>query len=112
MSYEGREQIICLHGHYDERDAADRSPPFCVCGADVGWCNQVDDTNCDSYGEIPLKLLVEKFQITAEVVETCNLGHSHVTAPAVFRVPLHEEMYKFRHHRPNYGGTALVPIKE
>lgn len=112
MSYEGREQIICLCGHYYERDVACLAPPVCACGAGVGWCNQIDDTNCDSYGEIPLKLLVEKFQITAEVVETCNLGHSHVTAPAVFRVPSYEETYKFRHHRPDYGGTPLVLIKE
>jgi hypothetical protein len=112
MSYEGHEQIICLRGHYYERDAADRSLPFCTCGADVGWCNQVDDTNCDSYGEIPLKLLVEKFQITAEVVETCNLRHSHVTAPAVFRVPTYEETRKLQHYRPGYGGTPLILIKE
>ncbi len=112
MSYEGREQIICVRGHYYERDVAYREPAICICGADVGWDNQVDDTNCDSYGEIPFALLVQKFQTTPEVVETCNLGHNHVTAPAVFRVPTHEETYKLRHWRPSYGGTPLMPIKE
>src|ERR1700744_2306542 len=92
MSYEGRVQFICENGHLDTVSEPYGGEVQCpTCKGKVAWENSVDDTNCDAYGLIPdeefAKVLVEP-----EVVEYCNLGHRHVTADAVYRIPKEDEL--------------------
>ena len=108
MSYEGRVQCICVNGHYFVVDAY--ASGGCHCGRRAAWANAVDDTNCDSYGEIPMELLVQHFQISPEQRRTCDMGHAHVVAEALFRAPTYEEAEPFRHHRPEYGNSPLIPL--
>ena len=84
MSYEGHTQVICSNGHYFERDAYNKMK--CFCQADDAWINEVDDTNCDSCGIIPMESL-SKFLIQPEVQEQCSLGHTHVVLEATYRIP-------------------------
>lgn len=113
MSWEGYYQVICKNGHYFH--APDpfygETSPCKECGAEDGWTNMVDETNCDSYGIIPYNLLVEKYLISEQVVETCNLGHKHVTQPALFRVP-GDEAKQLQHYSPQNaaGEKELLPI--
>lgn len=100
MSYEGYSQIICRCGTYFSQPVYNESP--CQnCGNNnietpTDWYNPVDDTNCDSYGYIPTEVIDKHFCIEAEVVETCNLGHQHITKRAKYRVPTKEEASKLR----------------
>lgn len=112
MSYEGYEQWICENGHY--QTGSDRyhltvEPKCHFCSAAIVWGNPIDDTNCDSYGEIPMELL-NKFRVSEEVVETCNMGHPHIVKHAVYRIPSDKETEEMRHYRPEYGNSPLVPL--
>ena len=99
MSYEGRIQVICQNGHYGVREASynldDEEAP-CHCGAELAWTNAVDDTNCEAWGEIPEAILQKEFMVSDEVVETCNLGHKHITKERVYRIPSGEETSALR----------------
>lgn len=112
MSYEGYEQQICVNGHYqtgpDSWHIEDEAK--CHCGATIAWYNAVDETNCNSYGEIPMELINEKFRISDDVVEVCNLKHSHVIKEAVYRIPTKEESDPLRHYRDGDGRAPLIPI--
>lgn len=107
MSYEGYVQIMCADGHYWTEDDPQEHPQCAECGKPSVWTNGVDETNCESYGEIDVSaFLVEKAALTE-----CNLGHLHQTKSAVYRIPTIEETMKARSYRPGYGGTPLVPIE-
>lgn len=99
MSYEGYEQHICKNGHrFDISSQFDywESPsvPSCYhCYKNSVWCNSVDDTNGENTGKI---LDFSSFLIDAEIVETCNLGHRHLTRPATYRIPSEEETSALR----------------
>lgn len=62
MSYEGYVQKLCQAGHYSTVDAhSDDTDSECsVCGKPFVWTNEVDDTNCDAVGYIPMELLLVK----------------------------------------------------
>lgn len=117
MSYEGHEQVVCKNGHYYRRAASynifsedgEKCPS---CQATDGWHNNVDDTNCDSYGEIPFELFEARFLVSKAVGKMCDMGHYHELTPAVYRVPTREETRHMRHYRPDYGGTPLIPLNE
>ncbi len=93
MSYEGYVQCICKSGHYEEQPEpyGEELAPCCVCEADIAWANRVDQTNCDNYGEIPFRVIHEKFLVCSAITQTCNLGHKHVISEEVFRVPTQDE---------------------
>lgn len=99
MSYEGYEQLICENGHYWEEDALQMFEEYGVCRicqGKVAWSNSVDQTNGPSQGEILYEVLKEKFLLTPEVVEVCNLGHPHQKSPDIFRVPTRDETKPLR----------------
>ena len=106
MSYEGRIQVICKNGHYGVREASynfDEEDAPCSCGAELAWINSVDDTNCEAWGEIPESVLKEKFMVSDEMVQTCNLGHSHIVIPRIYRVPSKEEAEVLRTYPTEWG---------
>lgn len=107
MSYEGYCQCLCANGHYFVDDGRGDVESTCPeCKSTVAWSNGVDDTNCDSYGEIDMEMLIAQRAGTA----TCNLGHVHETSPAIYRIPTPRRTKELRCYRPGYGGTPLVPL--
>lgn len=99
MSYEGREQHICANGHlfeidcrfsYDDEDTAQCS----YCEAKSVWVNHIDDTNGEQYGII-LQSEFKKLLIGSGKIETCNLGHAHVTSHNVYRIPKENELQQY-----------------
>jgi hypothetical protein len=116
MSYEGHVQALCESGHlnvYDcrywyanEKEMIELS---CQCGSKIVWENNVDDTNCESYGEIDM----EQFLITPQVNQECpTCHHLSIVSQAVYRIPTEEERQNARCWRPEYSGTPLKPLKE
>lgn len=96
MSYEGHTQNICERGHYFEDDAHEEEP-LCTCGAAAVFTNQVDDTNCDAYGLIPVEE-VAKLKIADRVTETCPCcAHEKVIERERYRVPSREEQKAMQH---------------
>lgn len=99
MSFEGSLQCICPDGHYFDTPAY-MSSQCDTCGKKAAWVNVVDDTNCDSVGEIPMAVLEEHF----------GLGNG------LFRVPTYEESDPLQHYRPadgekdENGVSKLIPI--
>jgi ribosomal protein S27AE len=114
MSYEGHVQAICANGHYYEYDALDEDRSCSECGAVVSWQNHVDDTNCESCGEIPHEKLEKLLLVSPAEAVVCNLGYPHVTKLAVWRVPTNEETDPLRCWRPGpaYGAGDLVPLSQ
>jgi len=108
MSYEGYVQCLCSNGHYFHGDGRGDPAPCPVCKSPVVWENNVDETNCDSYGEIDMEQLIAQRAGTA----TCNLGHVHETSPAIYRIPTPRRTEELRSYRPDYGGTPLVLLKD
>ena len=92
MSYEGYEQHLCANGHLFTLDAHDPSERKCYCGAESVWENDVDQTNCESYGYIDM----EQFLIEPAKYQKCNLGHSHLISKEVYRIPSESERKKAR----------------
>jgi len=116
MSWEGYYQCICAKGHYfcspDDYGLYDNEAALCTCGSEAVFSNQVDETNCESVGEIPHEM-IRSLQVAEAVLETCpHCGHTKELEPAHYRVPTEEELKHMRHWRPGYGGTSLVPIEE
>lgn len=111
MSWEGYLQCLCAKGHYFIAD------PYTVetcphCASPAAFNNVVDDTNCDSVGEIPLEEL-DKFKIAEATTTICTqCTHVHMVEPARFRVPTEAEHRRIRHWRPGYGGTPLVKLDD
>lgn len=114
MSYEGHVQAICANGHYYEYDALDDDRACGMCQAPVSWQNHVDDTNCESYGEIPFEALEKLLLVSPEETAVCNMGHLHVTKAAVWKVPTNQETDPLRCWRPGpaYGAGNLVPLTQ
>lgn len=112
MSFEGYKQCICDNGHYFEIDVYEDDDVCLDCGGKIAWFNTVDDTNCNSYGEIPMELLEEKFRVKKVVVERGCFEMAGCVEPVLFRIPTREETDPLRHYRPEYGGTPLVPLPE
>jgi len=63
MSWEGWDQLLCEHGHYQSGECpppfADRAEFKCWvegCDGQLAWQNQVDETNGGSEGMVKLKL--------------------------------------------------------
>lgn len=112
MSWEGFDQCICDNGHFFCGESyCYEEPNECpICKSKIAWRNQVDDTNCDSWGEIPIGLLQKHFLVTPEKNETCNLGHSHIVEHAIYRVPTKKETDPLRHRREHDGRSQLIPI--
>ena len=113
MSYEGREQLICENGHFFQQGASydfssddENICPFCK-GKGV-WRNCVDDTNVESYGEIPEEIL-QTWEIKPAEICTCGCGHTHIKSQALYRVPSKEETKKARHW---FNGEKFVPCEE
>ncbi len=99
MSYEGYVQGICENGHLTHFQEpyiwGDSKPHACeVCEASIAWHNPVDQTNCDDFGIIPQSEF-DKLLVEAEIVETCSLGHQHVTKQAVYRIPTDNELKRY-----------------
>lgn len=105
MSYEGCEQLLCANGHYWTCDAHDKRSGCPDCGGEAVWVNDVDETNCDDVGWIDMSSLV----IKPAVLETCNLGHVHETAPTVYRIPTGEET---EDARTVFVDGKRVPLKQ
>ncbi len=101
MSYEGYVQYICESGHYYTGPALYGEPneSVCQCGKTAAWSNDVDDTNCDEYGIVPVAVLRESLLISEAQTQTCNLGHSHTVKEEVWRVPTPEETKGWRCYR-------------
>lgn len=101
MSYEGYVQQLCTNGHYSQADAYADGFACVDCGAEIAWTNAVDETNCDSFGYIPPEEF-KKILVKEETVEVCNLGHAHITSPAVYRIPAKDELQRYhRDYRTN-----------
>ena len=85
MSYEGYVQALCKVGHYNTYDCYNRQSKCCICLKSIAWENEVDETNCDSAGKIPLG----KFKIIfKEKTETCKCcGHVKVVEHIRYAVP-------------------------
>lgn len=107
MSYEGRRQVIYADGTYDVYKE-DHRGNICL-GAPIIWSNEIDDTNCESYGEVRYEDLVKFYLKEKEVVQTCNLGHEHVISESKFRCPGDEVKY-LGMCNPRCDGETLVPI--
>lgn len=102
MSYEGYVQNICKNGHYFSSSDSwgSEHDETCECGSAAAWKNSVDDTNGQSYGEIPDGILRKFYMRTDDVVKVCDLGHRHVVQERTFRIP-GEEAQDLRHLRPD-----------
>lgn len=94
MSYEGIEQRLCANGHLWECDSY-VSVQFCsICNQESIWCNEIDQTNGGTQGEIDMDELL----IKPAVFDTCNLGHQHEIAPPIYRIPTKEETEALREY--------------
>lgn len=100
MSYEGRVEYLCEVGHrwtepcdYSMDEDSHSCP---VCQKNSMWSHSIDDTNVDAVGFIP-DMEWDKLLISPEKREVCNLGHSHVTTHATYRVPTDEEKSLMEH---------------
>lgn len=112
MSYEGYRQQICTAGHYSiGDDGMHAKEEGCHCGNQIAWANSVDETNGDSFGLILKEVLDRCFLLKPEVRKTCDMGHSHLVEPAVYRIPL-AAAAKLRTYRGWVGGGTqkTVPL--
>lgn len=117
MSYEGFIQALCEKGHYNQfEDRMDFDPEAygsCrICKSKIAWVNSVDDTNGDAWGFIPPDLF-NAFLSSFEKVETCNLGHQHITSHATYDQPSAEERDAVRsYHTVDGAGWRICnPVK-
>ena len=107
MSYEGYVQILCNNGHRFGIDAYSDIDNCPYCGESIAFYNAVDVTNCDDYGIIP-DVIWEKFLISPEKKEVCNLGHEHIVEQAVYRIPSKEEVESMRYYLADDGNYVSV----
>lgn len=107
MSYEGREDHLCQIGHRWSTSCYDSGTVCPRCGGPSVWSNAVDDTNGNALGTIPEETWVQ-FLVAPEQSEICNLGHSHVVQPALYRPPTRHEQQAARHY---WDGTQFMPIR-
>ena len=84
MSWEGYAQLICEKGHYWQGDADwwDGPPPSCSCGAQTVWWNIVDDTNCDAWGKVDIKVKTPAKGCTCK-----ECGRTHTAVETTYEVP-------------------------
>jgi len=84
MSFEGYQQMLCKNGHQiiDNADA-DASKVKCYfCKAPIVWWNIVDDTNCDQYGLVKLKVKTKEIKCTCK-----ECGNIHIKVPVTYYIP-------------------------
>lgn len=111
MSWEGYGQNWCEKGHYFIGPAGyDGDPTHCNCGAKIQIGQIVDNTNGLEDAVIPPHV-VESLLLEAEEVQTCNMGHQHVTKRACYRVPSKEELSSLAHWWDSEG-NCYRPISE
>lgn len=106
MSYESYEQVFCENGHYSTRSCLEAENVCPKCGAPISVVNQVDETMGESYGVIP-DYILDTLKVSDEVVETCDLGHKHVTSPPVYQLP--KDIGPLRHFY-DHGLGMHVPL--
>lgn len=110
MSYEGYTQHICEKGHrFDtpcEYDFLEQGS-VCHCGAKTAWHNDVDETNCESYG-IVLEQDFQPLRISDALYKTCDLGHAHMIREAIYRLPKTGELK--RHYKTTSGHFVLIQV--
>lgn len=108
MSYEGHVQALCEKGHLNIYDCFyEYEKTLCSCGSLIIWENNVDDTNCDSYGEVDMN----QFRICLRIMEECpTCHHKKEISPEIYRIPTEEERQQARCYRPKYGDTPLIPL--
>jgi len=95
MSYEGYTQVLCKNGHLSCYDCRDDESPVCAfgrfespqqwqcrCGASIAWWNDVDDTNCDSYGKVDLEIATD-----AVVCECPHCKNKHYSSEETYKIP-------------------------
>jgi predicted RNA-binding Zn-ribbon protein involved in translation (DUF1610 family) len=93
VSYSGIIQVLCEAGHYFEYDCFDPNQPSqsgidshswsCpVCGNNVAWINNVDQTNEKECGRVKLKVLTKE-----KYCDCPSCGNHHVSNPATYRIP-------------------------
>lgn len=117
MSYEGREEYLCEGGHRFSVNSGNgrftRTITCPYCKKPWVFLNDINDTNCESYGEIP-KEEWQKFLLTPEVKKTCDLGHEHVIQEATYRKPTDDEAENIRTYfqTQNDGSRIRLYVKE
>ncbi len=98
MSFEGYYQKICSNGHYFEEDVYFDNAicPVLGCKAAPTWSNQVDQTNGEEYGKIPLTEMA-KFVIKHGTTDRCpTCGHCTLEGEDIHRIPTPEETEAIR----------------
>jgi hypothetical protein len=117
MGYSGWEQHICENGHQFNSEPSgyfDDTPVCIICGGKSVFCNPVDNTNGESYGNIHADGW-KSLMISPAVKKACNLGFEHIVEPAKYRVPTKEEaqaLRKFSYYDPETFEVRHVPISE
>lgn len=117
MSYEGYEQHICANGHWFETEPScyfsdddDDAPKCHICLAKSVFYNCVDDTNGESFGVI-LPEAMKLLELTPMVVETCNLGHKHITKKPTYRIPTTKEKVEIQSYY-DIGDNEHHPVSD
>jgi hypothetical protein len=55
MGYYGFTQVLCSEGHYEEIYSYENDTLEMMCGHEIAWRNEVDDTNGDKFGFVQLR---------------------------------------------------------
>lgn len=120
MSYEGRTQCFCRVGHLTVRDAYDsytdgfKNKNTCSairnserCGEPIVLENEVDDTNCEAYGEIPRAILLALMKEPAKVDMT---GKPRRTDDETYEIPTPQELNYIRYAKNADGDFECLEI--
>jgi hypothetical protein len=90
MSYEGRIIKMCDNKHVRIVNANEKNNFLCpVCKTEMKNIGSIDDTNGLELSNTYLK------EITPNVTEVCNLGHTHVIKEATYNIVLSNDYGKF-----------------
>jgi hypothetical protein len=109
VSYEGREEHLCGNGHRWTIGCTYMSSEVVNCPhcqTPSVWAHGIDDTNCDSVGEIP-DTEWAKFQLTSDVYVTCDHGFPHLKEAATYRIPTEDELRNAEHY---WDGQTYVRL--
>lgn len=103
MSYEGRNQFWCNHGHqwtqdeyYDERPENYNICPYCT--EEAVFQNPVDDTNGMQYG------LIQPVLVAEAVMKTCECcGVTSMVEAARYEIPTKDTPRLYAEHLDDKG---------